>query len=94
MKLYRYKTMSLFVSMLSISAAVNAHPGHSDVAAVHGNGFGVWLEHQLYNVDQLLTLAIMVLVIALTGGRTLFRRRRLRRVDLQLNSGRGRRAVG
>ena len=61
-----------------------AHPGHSDVAAVHGDGFGVWLTHQLLDTDNLLALVVFGVLVALTGGRLFrsggssVRRRRLR----------------
>jgi hypothetical protein len=76
------KACSVFVLSL-VSAAAFAHPGHGDVVAVHGNGFGVWLMHQLYNKDVVLTLVVLAALVALTGGRLFrsggsFRRRRSR----------------
>lgn len=75
----KYKIQACLASVLSLlSAVVSAHPGHSDVTAVHGTGFGIWLVHQLYNKDVVLTLVVLAALAALTGGR-LFRGGSLRR---------------
>jgi hypothetical protein len=76
---YYYKRLSLVVGLLSFSVTAIAHPGHNDVATVHGPGIGVWLAHQV-NVDSVLTILMFAVVAALMGGRALFRRRRLRRL--------------
>jgi hypothetical protein len=73
----------LAVILLFASFASIAHPGHSDVVAVHGNGFGVWLMHQMYSMDFVLTFVVLAVLIALTGGRLFrtggqYRRRRSR----------------
>jgi len=47
-------------------------------------GFGVWLAHQLLDTDNLLTIVVFGVLVALTGGRLFrssgnsVRRRRLR----------------
>ena len=80
----KYGLTACFVSALSLlSTAALAHPGHGDVVAVHGNGFSVWLIHQLYSKDVVLTLIVLAALVALTGGRLFrsggtFRRRRSR----------------
>jgi hypothetical protein len=77
-------TACFAVVVLQWSAIAVAHPGHSDVAAVHGDGLGVWLVHQLLDTDYLLTFVVFGVLVALTGGRWFRssgnpgRRRRLR----------------
>lgn len=74
MRLQNDKKAGLGICLWFASMATSAHPGHHDVATVHGDGFGVWLAHQLLGADQLLTMAILVVLAVLTGVR-LFRRR-------------------
>jgi hydrogenase/urease accessory protein HupE len=70
------KLAAFFAAVLFLgSTIVFAHPGHSDVAAVHGDGFGVWLMHQLLDTDNLLALVVFGALLALTGGGLSFRAR-------------------
>ena len=73
------KQWSIIVVLLSsFSGAASAHPGHTDIAAVHGKDIGVWVMHQI-GMDSVLTILTMALVAVLVGGCALFRRRRPRR---------------
>jgi hypothetical protein len=81
MRLQEQACLAFVLSLLSVVSL--AHPGHSDAVAVHGNGVGVWLVHQLYSMDFVLTFVVLAALIALTGGRVFrsggqLRRRRSR----------------
>jgi hypothetical protein len=84
MKDYKKIKMFLVVSLFSFTATLWAYPGNRDVVPASSEAFGTWLAHQVFNIDYLLTVLMLALVLALTGGRALFRRRRSRR---QLISG-------
>ena len=69
-----FKRLVLAAGVLATHLTAGAHPGHGDVAAVHGNDFGAWLMHQFYD-GHLLALAALGTLVALAA-KTLSARRR------------------
>ena len=69
-----FKKLVLAACVLATNLAAGAHPGHGNVAAVHGHDFGAWLMHQFYD-GYLLALAALGVLVALVA-KTLSTRRR------------------